>query len=264
MIIAGRPDAVNVATTMFLIKKILTACLVPPFGPLLVIILGLLLQARRPRLGRALAWFGVVSAVLLSLPLTVGWLVAPLENQPPLDLSRVGEAQAIVILGGGRNGYAPEYGGQTVNRLTLERVRYGAVLARQTHLPVLVSGGAPSGGRAEAMLMAQTLSEDFGIQARWLEKASRDTQENAQLSAAILKPLGIQKVILVSHALHLRRAQAEFSAAGLETLAAPTNFAQGTSGDEHIPWLLPNAKAAYTGWMACHEWLGILAQKLRF
>jgi hypothetical protein len=35
-----------------------------------------------------------------------------------------------------------EYGGDTLGRLTLERVRYGARVAKKTGLPVLVAGGS--------------------------------------------------------------------------------------------------------------------------
>ena len=46
-----------------------------------------------------------------------------------------------MILGGGLRRSAPEYGGDTLGRLTLERLRYGAMLAKRTGLPVMVSGG---------------------------------------------------------------------------------------------------------------------------
>lgn len=98
----------------------------------------------RPRLGRALAWLGVGSLFLLSLPVVSHALLRSLEP-PALDLRRPGEAQAIVILGGGVRRNAAEFGGDTLARLTLERVRYGALVARATRLPVLVSGGSVSG-----------------------------------------------------------------------------------------------------------------------
>ena len=55
--------------------------------------------------------------------------------------SDAADAEAIVILGGGTRRNAPEYGGDTLGRLTLERVRYGAQVAKLTALPVLVTGG---------------------------------------------------------------------------------------------------------------------------
>ena len=157
-----------------------------------------------------------------------------------------------------------EFGGHaTVNRLTLERVRYGARLARQTKLPVLLSGGAPTGSIPESVLMAETFKTDFGLQAKWVEIRSLDTEDNAVYSAEILKKAGISRVALVTHAAHMRRAVGEFEAAGLQVVPAPLSFmSDGPRGEEFFDYL-PNMSSAYTGWYAMHEWIGILAQKIR-
>ncbi len=249
---------------MFIVKKILSVLLLPPFAPLLVMLAGLLLMGRRPRMGRFLAWAGLVSALLLSTPASVHYLVHPLEDIPRPTPQALKSAQAIVILGGGKTTHAPEYGGETVNRLSLERIRYGARLARQTGLPVLVSGGAPTRGSAEAALMRNALEQDFGLKVRWVEATSLDTRDNARNSAAILTPLGIRRVVLVSHAAHLLRARAEFMAAGFEVVTAPTGFLGGeTDTGLMLGDYLPGPSAVYAAWYACHEWLGYLAWKLR-
>ena len=248
---------------MFLLKKILSLVLLPPLAPLLLILAGLLLLRHRPRLGRFLAWGGLVATVLLSTPATVQQLRLPLENIPVPTAQALKGGQAIVILAGGRTKAAPEYGGETVNRLTLERIRYGARMARQTGLPVLVSGGAPSKGTPEAVLMRDALQQDFGVKVRWVESDSLDTRDNARNSAAILKPLGIRRVVLVSHAAHLLRARAEFIDAGFEVVPAPTGFLGGDAeASSTIGDFLPGPSAAYTGWLVCHEWLGYLAWKI--
>lgn len=248
---------------MFYLKKLLAALILPPLGPLLLVALGLLLRRRTPRLGAALAWSGLLLTLLLITPYTVSLLAQPLETAAPPDATAMRRAQAIVILAGGRQRNAPEYGGETVGRLTLERLRYGARLARATGLPVLLSGGAPSGGTAESLLMRDALERDFLLQARWTESASRDTAENAIFSARILRSEGVTRVLLVTHALHMRRAQAEFEAKGIEVIPAPTGFAHRTSGGDTFFGGLPNASAAYAGWLASHEWLGNLFAALR-
>src|SRR6185295_16851084 len=162
---------------LFAAKKALAALVLPPTGPLLLALVGLALLGRRPRLGRVLAWAGVVVLLALSLPVVSHLLLRSLQASV-LNLQRIGDAQAIVILGGGVRRNAPEFGGDTLGRLTLERVRYGALVARTTKLPVLVSGGAVYGGSTEAALMKRALEQEFDVQVRWAEERSRDTRSN--------------------------------------------------------------------------------------
>lgn len=194
---------------MFALKRLLECLFLPPFGPLLLIVLGLLLLQRRPRLGQGLAWGGVLLSFVLMLPLTVDGVLAPLESAAPLGLRQIEQARgqgigAVVILGGGLRSVAPEYGRPTLNRITLERVRYGARVARLGDLPILVSGGVAGVGYPEARAMAESLTEDFGLPPRWVEETSENTGQNAEYSAAILKKAGITRILLVTHAAHMR------------------------------------------------------------
>ena len=253
---------IDSALLLFWLKKLVALCLLPPLLPLLPVIAGLLLMPYKARAGRALAWTGVALNLVLIFPPGVGWLLQGLEVNPVFDPAQASRAQAIVILGGGKRSHAPEFGGETVNRLALERLRYGASLARSSGLPVLVSGGAPTGRVPEAELMAHSLVTDFGIRPRWLETASRDTHENAVLSALQLKAAGIGCIVLVTHAVHMRRAQAAFEAQGLAVLAAPTAWlGRPENGDQVWRWL-PSQQTAWAGWAALHEWLGLLALRL--
>ncbi|WP_374265921.1 YdcF family protein [Zoogloea sp.] len=247
---------------MFVIKKLISLLLLPPLAPLLVTAAGLLLIRRHPRGGRALAWGGLFLAVALSMPPVVDALVDGLETAPVVTPAQLREAQAIVILSGGARTNAPEFGGQTVSRITLERVRYGARLARESRLPVLVSGGAPSGSEPEALLMKRALEDDFRVPVRWVEDRSLDTRDNARMSAAILRPAGVRKVVLVTHAAHMRRSVEAFEQAGLTVIPAPTAFFhRGPTQDEVVP-RMPNMNSAFTGAYAVHEWLGLLAYRL--
>lgn len=246
---------------MFLLKKLIALLLMPPLAPLILICAGLLLLRRRPRAGRVLAWSGLAVALLVTMPPAVDALLDGLEDIPVLQPAQLADAGAIVILGGGARTNAPEFGGQTVNRLTLERVRYGARLARQSGLPVLVSGGAPSGSQPEAELMKTALEEDFRLPVKWVEAASLDTRDNARMSAALLHTEGVKRVVLVTHAAHMRRSVEAFEAAGLAVIPAPTGFFRRGPADDTLP-RLPNMNSTYAGTYAIHEWLGLLAYRL--
>jgi uncharacterized SAM-binding protein YcdF (DUF218 family) len=250
-------------TSSFLAKKLIAAIALPPLLPLALIFLGLLLVPKFRRSGLSIAWAGLLVGLVLCTPISVNWMVTPLENFRPVTTMELRQAQAIVVLGGGQRRFAVEYRAPSTNRITLERLRYAARLQRQTGLPLLVSGGAPTGVYPEADSMTDALRNDFGVPVKWIERDSLDTADNARFSAKILADAGIRRVALVTHASHMQRAVNEFRAVGLEVIPAPTVFfSYGSNGEEFFDFV-PSSNTAYMGWYALHEWLGLLAQKLR-
>jgi uncharacterized SAM-binding protein YcdF (DUF218 family) len=248
---------------LFLAKKLATAILMPPMLPVVLILVGLVLIGRSRRLGLTLALLGVVLSLALSTPVVVNRLTAPLESVAVFDAAAARHAGAIVILGGGQRRKSREYDYAVPTRLTLERLQYGARIARQTGLPILVTGGAGNAATPEGVVMAESLKADFSLTPRWIEAVSRDTAENAAFSARILNAESIRRIILVTHAAHMRRAQAEFEAAGLEVITAPTAFITDPDVGDDLFSYLPGATASYSGWYAAHEWVGLLVQALR-
>ena len=168
-----------------------------------------------------------------------------------------------MVLGGGLRKNAKEYGGlNQLNTFTLERVRYGAWLAKRTGLPVLVSGGALFEGASEAQVMANTLRDEYGVQARWVESKSVDTHANATESAVILRANGVSRILLVTHAWHMRRALEDFRSVHLEPTAAPTSFAR-VDGELEYGSFIPDGKYFYHSTLALHEWLGVVWEQVR-
>lgn len=237
-------------------KLVVTTLVLPPGGPIVLVLLGVMLLRRRPLAGRTLALFGAISLWLLSLPVVANLAVTALGGTQLLDLAAARKADAIVILGGGVRPQAPEYGGDTLGRLTLERVRYGAFLARQTGLPVLVAGGPPDEDvRAEADLMREVLQREFNVPVRWAEDRSRNTRENAAKAAAILSAEGVRRILLVTHGFDVRRAKGLFEAAGLEVIAAPTQI-PGPDEPE-LADFLPSVTALAASHYALYEALAL-------
>ncbi len=194
----------------------------------------------------------------LSLPLSSNWLAEGLEP-PPLQTIPA-TSQAIVCLGGGKQHVSPEFSIGSPSSYTLQRLRYCAQLARQSGLPVLVTGGAPDGGEAEAQIMARSLEKDFGVPVRWIEAKSLDTQDNAAMSAAILRPLGVRRIILVSHAWHLARSQFIFAEAGFDVTPGPTAYIDTTP----YPYsLMPSTFALHQSTLLIRERLGMIWYRVR-
>lgn len=157
----------------------------------------------------------------------------------PISASAAKSAQVIVVLTGGywRN--------QEAARLHLA-----------TGLPVLASGGD-----REAAVIKKLLYRDFHITVQWIEENSLNTEENARYTAEILARENIQSIILVTHALHMWRAQKMFEGQGLEVIPAPTRFLT------HAPleWrdLLPSAEGRKLTQSALHEIFGLAWFKIR-
>ncbi len=245
----------------WLATNFVAAFLLPPLNLILLMTAGLLLLARRPRLGKLLIAAGLVGLYALSTPLVAGTLIRLLQVAPlpaNADLSGVG---AIVVLGAGRYEDAPEYGGDTANALALERLRYAAQLQRRTGLPLLVTGGAPAGGVAEGTFMKAILEQEFGVPVRWVEDASDNTRENAVNSARILAREHIHRILLVTHAWHMPRAAAAFERAGLQVIPAGTHFAG--SRPPGLMSFVPDAGALRSSAYAMHEAIGLVWYRLR-
>lgn len=217
-------------------KPVITALLLPPV-PLLVLVLagaGLLVRQRR-------AWgWGLTLLAVLGLWLSAcngaGRLFEQWVLQPPpaLDQARMRRIQAdpknkaIVVLGGGVEPYAPEYGVSNLAATSLERLRYGLWLSREVGVPVAFSGGigwARTEGASEAEVASRIASHDFRHPLRWTESQSRDTRQNAAHTVALLKRAGITQIVLVTHGWHMPRAMRAFEdaarPAGMQVEPAP-------------------------------------------
>ena len=251
--------------TTWLLSNLLAAALLPPLNFLLLAALGWMLLKRSPRLGKSLVTSSFALLYLLSSPLVADYLLGLLEkNIKPVQVDDMQRAQAIVILGGGVYRDAPEYGRDSAGALTLARLQYGAHLQRKTGLPILVTGGNPDGGLAEAHIMRQTLVDQFNVPVKWIEARAFNTAQNARYSAEILLPEGIKKVLVVSHAWHLPRARYAFEKVGMEFLPAPTRFTkQHQPGAAYSPFdFIPNARALEKSYFALHELIGIVWYRL--
>ena len=202
---------------------------------------------------------------MLTLPIVAGGLAAWVENFAAITPDQVTnlQADAIVILAGGKDHNREEYGGVTISMDTLQRVRYGAKLARELHLPVLLSGGVVHGsGIGESRYMARVLEEEFSITPRWIEDQSRNTAQNARFTR---KLLGTSKVLLVTHALHMRRALRAFEQQGVRVIPAPVaSAAHGKPFRLTLFSFLPSEKALVVSRDALHELLGILWYAVRY
>ena len=236
---------------------ILKFLLLPP--GIILILLAIAFFLVRGTLGRLLLFLSWSLLLIMSLPGVAVPMLGTLESYPALAPDRLADtgAQAIVVLGAYIDEDAPEYGGPSPDGNSLKRIRYAAWLHRKTGLPIYVSGG--SGEHAPAPVMARVLEQEYGVPTARVEKDSRTTWENAELTAPLLHADGIRRVLLVTQAWHMPRAVAAFERAGVEVIPAPTAFVNNPDGEKregsYKDWL-PQASAFLVSFYAVHELLG--------
>lgn len=253
-------------------KPVLTALLMPPVPFILMALVG----ARTILWRRGVGWaFVLLSCAGLWLTSTAAfgeWFTQLVLAPPPaLDADAIAEIKrdvaarkpvAIVVLGGGREARAPEYGVSDLTLVSLQRLRYGVWLSRQTGAPLAFSGGvgyASLGDAPEAEVAARIAEREYNLPLRWVEGQSRDTRENAARSLALLKPAGITRVVVVTNGWHMRRSLRAFQEAGqgtVQVMAAPMGLSAPI--DRAVLRWLPTAEGYTLSRNALREALGLV------
>ena len=234
------------------LKSFFAWALLPPGNILLLGLLGVLLWRRRS--GLVLMLGSLVLLFVLSTPYTAWPLIKAAQwPQPPLtsEQARQSGAGAIVVLGAGTLRDIPDYG-DTVNDHSLIRVRHAARVHRWSELPVVPVGGG-SRGVPVGILMADILRDEFHIPVPWVEHDSLNTRENAEFSRRLLAPHGVDRIILVTEAMHMARSVRAFEQAGFEVVPAATHYVAPIIS---LYAFTPQVQTLGRSWLALYEILG--------
>lgn len=242
--------------------------LLPPMLFLFLALLGLGLSLMWKKLGLMVATAGTVALLLCSLPAVATILMSNLQNEPALSdqnlQKSLKDVDALVLLGGGKRSFTAEFNKDTASEFTLERIRYAAWIAKRTGLPLIVSGGKlEKEGRSIAEMMQEILQKEFIVIVDHIEIASRNTYENAQYTAEILKNNSMKKIALVTHAWHMPRARKAFEHFDITVIPAPTAF-YGQPATLKLSDFIPSANALLYSSFAFREMIGQFWYELRY
>lgn len=245
--------------------------LTDPLLLLFLLTLGMLVSLWRGRIysRRRLGLVTVVFAGLLAIctPAFVFLMLGSLEWWYPPGGERSADARAIVVLSGCLRPLDAQWKDVELGQDTRTRCLKGVEIYRQSgRRPVVVSGGKVSADRPGPTLaraMAAFLAE-HGVAKDDLvvEEQSRSTHENAVESARLLHQRGITKVMLITDATHLWRAERSFQAQGIEVVPCGSYYRANTF-DGSLWSFLPNVGAARDTKLVLHEWLGMIWYRLR-
>ena len=249
------------------LKPYLTAIAMPPASLLILMLLGVWLMRRRPKLARRVVLLSVISLWVLSTNAFSVWLhdqVIPEYNLVTAKDLKVKSVQAVVVLGGGVATGLPG-GDQQLSKTSLERLRLGAQLARQSGLPLVYSGGSGWGAKdnsvSEADVAQKVLSDAFDLDLKLKESSSRDTQENAVNTWNLLSGYKITSIALVTNSTHMPRACAEFKSVGFHVAEAAVG--QPTIASVTLLGLIPDASNLEISKFVLRELLAKLIQNLK-
>jgi uncharacterized SAM-binding protein YcdF (DUF218 family) len=249
-----------------LLSKTLDLLLAPLTWALLLVLLGFCTMGKRPRLARlalALAFLGLGA---LSTERVSRWLLERLERRAVSTYQPEHPYDAVVVLGGVLDSDVYEHGRLEVGEAA-ERILTALDLLRSGQArTVLLTGGVvfPHPGEApEAEVLARWF-RDQGIAADRIvvEAASRNTHENATLSAPILAAHGWNRLLLVTSAWHAPRALGCFRAVGLHPDLLPVDHRALGIPENRFPWL-PRAAHLSASTDALRELAGGLVYRLR-
>jgi len=245
--------------TMMFWTKLVIFVISPLSIALLLMFLGMIfLFVGRKYLAGGIVGFSLVWLYIWSMPITSHWLSMPMVEQYPYKAPTLfTPADAIVVLGGGLKPANALYP-QPDMKSSADRIWFASQLFHAGKAPLLVlSGGLlPDGSlytEAEAM---RILLLELGVpeSAMVLEGKSLNTQQNAQQSTILLRERGLNRILLVSSVLHMKRAEIEFKQQGLEVTPAATDYNMDSLAG-FMPYLA-DVSALQVNTQAIKEWVG--------
>ena len=252
---------------MFIASKILALLTQPLWWVTVLLVMACLTVRRRPVLGQRLV------ATALAILLVLGWqplpdrLIHQLESRyaefpPQADLK---DYVGVIVLGGGtESGHVVQAHVHPLVTDAAERLSATvAMVRRNPHLQVVYTGGEGEWlglGPSEAE-RARMYFDSMGLsnqQVRY-ESVSRNTYENAVLTAQLPNREKTRRWLLVTSAFHMPRSMATFTKAGWNVSAYPVDFRTGTE----TPWTRYSLRDGVTNWqLLLHERLGLLAYRI--
>jgi uncharacterized SAM-binding protein YcdF (DUF218 family) len=249
---------------LFVLKKVLTAFLVPP-GIFILLLLAFAWWTRRRRQNSQALVLVLIALLLWGVSTTAlgRVMIAGLEQGQSIPEHPRGDV--IILLGGGINDRVPDLSGRgTPSADSLHRVVSAARLQKRLGIPVIISGGPVFAGHTTEAAISRRFLIDMGVPSDkiLLEDKSRDTIENARFTRQILEKHGFRRPLLITSAYHMHRSVAAFLRFGVEVTPVPAHFI--SNGDNPLllfDWL-PDTNAMVNISRALKEHIGMMYYRL--
>ena len=242
---------------------------VQPVLPLVIVAFAVGLLARRVRgarrAERPALWAAFLLLLLWSSPPAAKLFYFTLERGHTAADLPTGEADAIVVFGGGVNKPYPTQPQALAAESTYRRAMHAAWLYHNwRRLPVFVSGGPVEGpGDITIADTARAVLDAAGVPAEeiFAERRSTSTLENGVRTAELLRARGISRVALVTDGYHMPRAEACLRKQGVDVVPAPCSL-RSIRPFTHWRQFLPSGDAISDSEACLHEWVALAWYRL--
>jgi uncharacterized SAM-binding protein YcdF (DUF218 family) len=255
--------------TLFLIKKIISACLMPmSFGFLLLALAAIFYSRRYFKTAKTLTASVVMLWYLISLPPVANLLANPLENQLPKYANQ--QVSHVLVLGGYHSSDQRKPISSLLSPISLMRLTEGIHIYHLNPGSKLLLSGYKSRdiiSNAEAMA---NVARSLGVPSEDIILATevKDTSEEAEhwvhflTNEKAVSTLNHQALALVTSASHMPRAVLLFNqhiaaSNNLQLVPAPTAYKASSNSELHWSSFFPSANAMQVSEAAWHEYLGL-------
>lgn len=249
------------------LSKVLSLFIHPLSLGLLLALVGGVASFWRQQLGLGALGLGLLVIWIPSTPLVSDWLAGSLEARyPPAPVEEAPSADAIVTLGGSVSAPHPPRIYPDLNDAA-DRVWHAARLYRAGKAPFVIASGGTLPWKDQAFREApamQRLLDSWGVppDSVLTESSSANTYENATKTAALAADHDFDRVLLVTSALHMRRALATFRSAGVNAVPVATDH-QVVEDESTLLDGFPSAGALAGSTAAIREYVGYWVYRWR-
>jgi|GEM_PF-43590 len=245
---------------LFVLKKIISAFLLPP-GSFIIVLIAFGIRfffSRR----RSCGIFVMTMGFLLwgmSLGPVSNYLMKGLEHGITIP-ERI-QGDVIILLGAGAyDGVRDLTGIGTPSDDMMSRLVTAVRVQKRTGAPVIVSGGALRKTDTPESWIARRFLRDLGVPSGKIiiEDRSKDTGENARYVAELCARHGFRHPLLVTAAYHMKRSLLIFHRYRLTVTPLPSSLRYDSRNDIKYNTFLPSIKNLSATVLALNEQLGLL------
>lgn len=244
---------------MFVLKKVISAFLLPIPMIFLLLIAGFTIQKKWPKLAFVCKSSAVILLLFFSYGPTSDMLIKGLEDKYPVYQNQ--PAKFISVLGSGHNSEARFSAQEQLSNPGRARLLEGIRIYKQlSGSKMIFSGFGGSDPMAHSQIMKQA-AISLGVNEQDIITFSepKDTHQEALVIKGFVAD---QPLILVTSASHLPRATALFEKQGVKVIPAPADFTIKQIRQTGFSNYKFEAENILKSERAIHEYLGILYSKL--